>query len=492
MPPVADAGSASAAVRPSEGAAGVGTTRLALAGILLLATVLRAYGLGGWALEQDELYTLRDALFPTTNARPLYYVAVRLLLEGLPPTEVVLRGPAFVFGVLGVGTTWLLARRVFGTPAAHVAALLAALSPWHLYLSQYARYYSLVYLLSSLAVLLLLRAVDRDAPRSYLAALGALVLGCLSHPTFAFPMVGVVLAMYAVSPDGTFLRPRPTRNAWLYLWGPLGAAGTAALTLLGLTGSIAALRNGDGRSLRATLLQLAAMVEAATPVLVVAAAAGAAFLALLGLRRGDRRWGLATLLGCSGALALLVASAVWNDVYADYGTAMLPLVFVSVGGFVQRAAELMGSAGRAFVTVALLVLATSQLPGTVSHLSDGTRYDFRPAYRHIVATGREHLVVALPEVLQQHYAPGLRLEGLRLDRTFLTETLEETRGFWLIGRYNRFGLMSDGGRVEGWISAHCRTVLYTQRPRLDFRSFRVELHWCGAAEPPALLARGGA
>ena len=67
-----------------------------------------------------------------------------LLLKVIPPTALTLRLPAFLFGVLGVWATWRLARRAFGTTAGLVAAALVALSPWHLYASQFARYWTLV------------------------------------------------------------------------------------------------------------------------------------------------------------------------------------------------------------------------------------------------------------------------------------------------------------------------------------------------------------
>lgn len=78
---------------------------------------LRWYGLSSWAFEQDELYTLRDALSLRFNVRPAYYFVVHLLLEVFPPSDLVLRGPAFVFGVLGIEATWVPGREVFGTRA---------------------------------------------------------------------------------------------------------------------------------------------------------------------------------------------------------------------------------------------------------------------------------------------------------------------------------------------------------------------------------------
>jgi predicted membrane-bound mannosyltransferase len=116
--------------------------------VLGLATLLRLHGLATWPLEQDELYTIRDAVAfgqQINWLRPFYFFLQQLLLQLLPPTPLFLRMPPFLFGVLGVWLTWVLGRKVFGTTAGLVAAFMVAISPWHLYASQFARYWTLVY-----------------------------------------------------------------------------------------------------------------------------------------------------------------------------------------------------------------------------------------------------------------------------------------------------------------------------------------------------------
>lgn len=458
--------------------------------ILLIAVALRLYNIAALPFEQDELYTLRDARDfgasamagggPGIRGRPLYYLLQHGLLAVFPATPFLLRLPALIFGVLGVWLTWLLGRRIFGHQAGAIAAVLVAISPWHLYASQFARYWTLVYLLAALVYLLLLRAAATDRPRDYLYALLALLAGTATHPTFLFPIVGVAAAAHAVSTKGQFRFPWPSRNAWKALWGPFLVAVAAAYVALKLTGSEQGLQNWGGRGLAATLRLLPAIVEW-TGTAVTAAAVAGALLLVRSDSANDRRWGAVALGGVTTALLLLMLAALQTDVYADYGMSMLPLVFVTIGGAVQRIAERLPGRGGAFAVSTTLVLAAAVLPSTVSHMLDGTRFDYRPAYRQVAQAGPGELVVGWPLVLQRYYAPGLRFEELKNSSEFLSRILARET-FWLVTSHHRHGMVLGGADVERWIGAHCQKVMDTERTRLDYRVYRVDLHRCSRKE----------
>jgi 4-amino-4-deoxy-L-arabinose transferase-like glycosyltransferase len=454
----------------------IAAARWVLLGILLLAVGLRLYGLSGWPVEQDELYTLRDARAfgeYINPLRPLYFALQRLLLEVLPATPLFLRLPAFLFGVLGVWLTWELGRKTFGGQAGLIAAFLVAISPWHVFYSQYARYWSLVYLLAAFLYLQLPRALDRDRPIGYLLVLLITVAGILTHLTFAFPLPGVFLAVLLVSREGRVAWRWPSRRAWQFLWGPLVITAVTGFLYMLLRGSFSGL--SGTRGLNAGLRLVPAMVQWANPVILTAAVVGLAHQ-LFGTRAEDRRWGSMAAAGCLTGVGFLVVIAFRLSVYADYAMAALPLVFVSVGGLLQRVSEALHKGSRSFLAGATLVLTAAVLPGLVSHLSDGTRFDYRPAYAYIE--------LGWPAAVQQYYAPNLRFRPLRLTPEYLDQTLQDTSGFWLVGSYRRYGMAWDRGGAR-WVTYHCRQVLQTQRPRLDYRSYRVELHWCGPRPPPA-------
>lgn len=432
---------------------------------------------------------LRDATdlsggVPGVKGRPLYYLMQHVLLYVLPPTALLLRLPALFFGIVGVWLTARLASELFGRPAAVVAAAMVAISSWHVHASQFARYWTLVYLASVLTIWLLVRAVDRDRPRPYLLALLALLLGTATHPTFLFPLPGVVLGLYLIRREGTSQLPWPTRRAWKFLWGPFALFLISALVALKATGNDGALQNWGGRGMDATLRLVPAIVQWLGPELVAAALVGVAYL-YASRHAGDRRWACMAGLGAGVTLAALLTSSLKTDVYADYAMGMLPLVFVTVGGAAQRIGDRLPVRPAAYTVAAVFLIAAGMLPSTVSHMLDGTRFDYRPAFAHIQQEGPSHLVLGWPAALQARYAPELRFEELRMTTEQLNDAARQSDGFWLITSHQRYGLVLGNDQVESWIRGNCRTVSETQRMRLDYRQYRVVLHWCGNSSVPS-------
>lgn len=220
---------------------------------------------------------------------------------------------------------------------------------------------------------------------------------------------------------------------------------------------------------------------------VVAAALAGGF-GLLAASPADRRWAASALLGTASGVGLLLAASLVTAVYSDYAISVLPLAFVTIGGAVQRLGEALGGKGaRLAVGASVAVLVAGVLPGTVSHASDGTRLDPRPAHDHIRAAAergsRAPVFAPVPE-LHRFYAPTLAFVELPYGTARLERALAEDGEFWLIGFYHREGLVLAGDDVDAWIRTHCHSVLRTQRPRLDYRVYRVELHWCGHDRRP--------
>lgn len=199
---------------------------LLLALLTLAGAGLRLVGLDAEPLWQDEATTAAFAARPLGEAAtaevhhpPLYYVLTHLALAAAPepaPSTVpglaadVVRGaaasnalvrlPALLAGILLIPALALLVRRL--APGAHarvaalLAALLAALAPFAVYLSQEARDYTLYMLLavvSTTLVLPLLGAAPVAAPggrrgRLALYALTSLLL-MLTHHLGAFVLL---------------------------------------------------------------------------------------------------------------------------------------------------------------------------------------------------------------------------------------------------------------------------------------------------------------
>lgn len=455
----------------------------ALGGILALAAALRLPGLWRFALEQDELYTVwesrllwRVPLEPGIDARPLYFLLQHALSWLLPDSPAALRAAPFLFGMLGVWLAWRVGTRVIGPSAGLLAAFLVAVSPWHLHASGMARYWSLLFVLSALFLLALSRGHDTGRRRDHAAALAALLAGMLTHPTFLFPAAGAALGASLVTRDGGIGWRWPSRAAWAWLWLPFLAAAAVFFAGLTLAGRGESVQNWGGRGWLASARLVPAMVEWLTPAVVVAGVVGA--LLLLGERdAGRRRWGMMTVTGCGAAIVLLMAASTRTDVYADYAVAMLPLLFVSAGALAQRAAERIPPA----TAVLAALLGAAVLPGVASHLSDGTRFDYRPAYRHVQRAAPGRLVLTWPVILQRHYAPGVRAAQLPLDPARLDARLAAEGEVWVVASVKRHGIaMDDAGALAGWLARRCRRDAAFERPRWDYRVYRVEVWRCTA------------
>src|SRR6185312_395685 len=161
--------------RPSRGEGQVlKRERAADTAVMIVAVLLRVYEVFRLPFEQDELYTIAAAtnlfhtrLLPGIQARPFFFLLEHPFLKPATPTEPFVRFLPLLFGVAGVWVTWRLARDLAGPATGFIALVLVAISPWHLYVSGFGRYYSLLYLLAALVYWRLPRAYDADRPKVY-------------------------------------------------------------------------------------------------------------------------------------------------------------------------------------------------------------------------------------------------------------------------------------------------------------------------------------
>lgn len=469
-------------------AGGVGKSQVAaLCLTILVGAALRLWRLADLAWEQDELYTLRDATdlgatasaagAPGILARPLYYLLQHVLLQVSPATPAALRLPAYVFGVLGIPLTWWAGRQLFGNRAGITAAILVAVSPWHLYASQFARYWSLVYLLSVVTVGLLARAIREHQPSWYLYTVLAALLGAATHPTFLIALAGVALGTCLVDAKGSVRLHPPAATAVRYLWMPLLlAAALGVLAVLAIRPE--ALSNDQSRGVAASLRLIPAMIQWTSPTIAGAAVAACILLWGTGSANG-RRWATVTAAVVVSLFGGLLVLSFWTGVYADYGISCLPLLVLVIGGAIDHVERQLPAAHSWFAAAATTGLVIGSAPETLSHLVDGSRFDYRPALHLVRSLGPDHPVVGSIGAVDWAEYPSLRYVSLgRLRR------LDAQQSFWFVTSVKRFGLREGSARLQQWIDAHCRRVASFERKRLDYRQYRVELHWCGPNPVP--------
>jgi len=222
-----------AAARAEPFAEPVGAVFLALA--TLAALVLRLYHLGHQSLWVDEFFTW-DLIAPGRGLHfwpqildayqgPLYHAAAWVAVR-IEPTVAALRAPAAMAGVITVPIMGLLAGRLFGAPAGRLAALLLAVSPFHIWYSQEGRGYAFLVLFAAASALVYLRMSEgRPTWRDGLAMAALVGAGLASNLTFVFLLAAYGFSMLASS------RPRDIRG-WAVWTVALGGGVLLALPWL--------------------------------------------------------------------------------------------------------------------------------------------------------------------------------------------------------------------------------------------------------------------
>lgn len=454
--------------------------------ILAVGILLRLPGIWQFDIWQDEIYSIyeaRDLIHSPfgpggMELRPLYFLAMHPLVMALPRAVVIFRIPSLLFGIAGIVATWSLVRRTLGRGAAVVATGVLAVLPLHINTSQIIRYWSLVYLIGALFAAALIKALSTNARRDHLMVLLWLLVGTLTHPTFAITAVGVTLAAHLVRDNGEFGMRWPSRLAWRLSWIP------AVVLLLLYYASLWMFFTTErlvGEAVGAPGLLLPALAFNLSPALVIASGLGT--LLLLSTRSAiERRFGLMTLLGTGiSAATLMVGGALHAlPVSVLYLSAAFPLVLGAAGALAPCLAGTAAAVPR-LATALLLVLAAALAPGTVSQLLDGSRFDYRPALARVQKDDPKGTLVMWPKVQATWSTPDLETLEFRPTTPIpLFDSLMAARPrFWTITSRRRTGTVGDSdGSKRRWLNKHCGMVLSTGRPRFDYDEYVAELWEC--------------
>ncbi|MEX2030591.1 MAG: glycosyltransferase family 39 protein [Anaerolineales bacterium] len=177
----------------------------------VVAAGLRLYRLGEWSFWIDEAityYRARDLAELPILRRSVSLLLTQWALWNLGDAEWVARLPSVIAGVVTVPVLYLVARRIFGNPVGLISAGLLALSPWHLYWSQNARFYAFLLLFHTLALFYFYRGLEENRPADLLVAAIFLGLGVLERPLalFLLPVVGGYLSVLLMA-GRRFRRP---------------------------------------------------------------------------------------------------------------------------------------------------------------------------------------------------------------------------------------------------------------------------------------------
>lgn len=159
--------------------------------VTLLAAVLRLYKLGEWSFWIDELITVNNVQSATIMKSSSLLTSLVVNLFGL--SEWSARFSSAIIGTISIPILYFPVRRLFGPVVALLASLLLAISPWHIYMSQNARYYTTLLLFYSLALLIFYIGLEEKRLKYIFLSLLLLIVAILER-AFALFFVPVVIS----------------------------------------------------------------------------------------------------------------------------------------------------------------------------------------------------------------------------------------------------------------------------------------------------------
>jgi hypothetical protein len=478
-----------------------------LAGLTLLAFVLRFYRIGAWGLESDEVFMQRDSLaLRLTNPRPLMYFLNHYVVRPfMPLDEFGIRLLPAVCGVLAIPAFYAVARRLVGTRAALLGAFFIATSGLLVSYSQFGRYWTLVFLLSSVYPYALYLGLRNGNGR--MLALGSVtcVLAVLAHPVAVLLLGG--LGVWIIATYG-----RPDRLAQLWSrkgvrWGAFIGVVLAVVIVLRfipvLQGWIQAhdnvpqserggeflLHTPGGQGVKQISLLLA-YVQNLTPPLVLAGVLG-----IYVLWQGRTR-SLALLLACLFLvpIAFILIVQVRTAVSPFYLIPSIPALFIGAGVFLDRligADSLLRPRWLLSAAVGAMIFAAGA-PTLISQYRDGKRWDFRGAARWLderLTPG--DVVFSDQPVVVGYYLPGKRVQRLvadpaRLARAASVARQSEPGGvLWIVAPApsHAFRTNPQIGTLNDWMYANCQLRNTLGAGRLDFRQNFLQIYRCPPVAP---------
>lgn len=140
--------------------------------IILLAASLRLIHLDSQSLWSDEIFEAVNAkkdifsIISMTDSRFRLVITHIFMLFG--QSELFVRMPSAITGILAVGLTYLVGKKLFGEATGVIGAFLLSISAFHIQYSQEARSYAFTVVLTLLSLYCLLQALENNRLRDWI------------------------------------------------------------------------------------------------------------------------------------------------------------------------------------------------------------------------------------------------------------------------------------------------------------------------------------
>jgi mannosyltransferase len=336
---------------------------MALAGLLIVAAGLRLYTLGSADFVGDEHFT---ALYYETRAHQTFNSLIYRLIafsQGLlGESEFALRLPSFILGVASIYLIYLLGRQLFSPSVGLLAAAILTFFPWHIWHSQYARYYAAVIFFVALMHVFFVRSLQKDSILFLVLAGIAAILAVDSHVTAVLAPAScwvVCMALYFL-PERLESRCS-ARIVKIGFWAGIACAVVSVLFLVGVL-------------IRWSTYEAGWVKYPAQVVYQYYRLAGALLVATLlsvWILERSRKIFASTYLGLNTFLPFPIVffAAFFMNIRADYAIyVLIPAAVATAAGVVTVWRR--QPFGREVAVLIVLLLLVETMPKLVSHYTD--------------------------------------------------------------------------------------------------------------------------
>jgi hypothetical protein len=351
-------------------------------GILMLLTLLaggvRFYQLTEWSYWVDEFFTwqalqnyseppLSGLFYP--NTRHAFWMLTKLSFDALGTSGTTARLLPFIVGVLTIPAVYFSVKKMFDARIGLITAFMLSLSPWHIYNSQIARWYTLLLLCMFFALMSFYHFIESKRFRYLFLYFILFYAGFTLHLSAGFvPMIAAFYVfLLLVMPSFRSANITP-KQLLVVLSAHIGLFLALLPRLRNFVASWKALEDVFGVWGRDFMLKL---VYHITPSMIIAAVAG--LLILLTVR--DRR-GLFLAAYCSLPPVILSAGLLFLglNVGTRYFLFILPAILMAASYACIHYKAQMRKNAKVFASLFLLMIILPSLQADVIYFTSGHGY----------------------------------------------------------------------------------------------------------------------
>jgi len=443
--------------------------------IFLFAVALRFYKLGEWSLWIDEIYSLQAAQSVQGSGglfQPISTHLINASISSFGTTEWSLRLAPALIGLASLPVLYILARKLFDRQVALIAVALLAISPWHLYWSQNARFYTTLLLFYLVALIAFFWGMETNKRRFLLLSLVLLGLAMFERMFAAF-LVPVIIC-YVV-----LLNVLPFEKRLPYDVRKLLAAIAIPILIFALYDAFQLIAGGEsriqsflvkfvGNPNKSPLRFLASFVyHLGIPVLCVGSATG------LYLIKQKKRVGLYLLI--SAVLPPLVLTLAASFIFTADRYAFISLpgwIILTAVGIKHSLTQSLRYRQTLMLVIPLIVVTHSLVENTLYYqYQRGNRPDWQNAYSVVKAQIRNSDVVysTRPEI-GAHYLEREVIGIANVDRDTVLQAVHRT---WFITSLDEID-----PALEHWVEINSQLIevvdVYIPGNRFSLRIYLYE------------------